>query len=289
MVATLYASRAEQPDHADQQPGDDRRDAVGEARDQEHGREQPGELARCGERSDRAQCAGEGGPETDAADDVPDDRGGEREARARERDGRRQRAPGAGHCGWADQVGCGCNGGCGHRLPPKAKCFALAKLPVGRADPDGRRAGRREPHHDLPPLGRPANDDQRHRHVPLDGGRSLPDTGDPRTDLTEWANEIIEYYREPVHAALLRGGAASAGEGESDCLRNRRAEAALLAQREGATSPVTGDEVIDHLVAPIIYRVIFLPWTLTEQTAPALVARLFRDEPAAQAVTAGQR
>jgi hypothetical protein len=39
---------------------------------------------------------------------------------------------------------------------------------------------------------------------------------------------------------------------------------------------VTGDEVIDHLVAPIIYRVIFLPWTLTEDTVPVLVDHLFR-------------
>jgi AcrR family transcriptional regulator len=111
----------------------------------------------------------------------------------------------------------------------------------------------------------------------LDGSRPIPDTGDLRADLTEWAREIAEHYRRPVHAALLRGGAASAGDGESDCLRNRRAEAALLVERAGAASPVTGDEVLDHLVAPIVYRAIFLPWTLTEQTVPELVAHLFRD------------
>jgi AcrR family transcriptional regulator len=110
----------------------------------------------------------------------------------------------------------------------------------------------------------------------LGGGRPVPDTGDLRTDLTDWANGIVEYYRKPVHAALLRGGAASAGEGESDCLRNRRAEAALLVERAGATGPVTEDEVIDHLVAPIVYRSIFLPWTLTDDTVPALVEHLFR-------------
>ena len=35
------------------------------------------------------------------------------------------------------------------------------------------------------------------------------------------------------------------------------------------------DEVLDHLVAPIIYRVIFLPWTLDDSTADSLVDVLF--------------
>jgi hypothetical protein len=73
---------------------------------------------------------------------------------------------------------------------------------------------------------------------------------------------------------LLRGGAAWAGEGESDCLRNRRAEAAALVEAAGPDSPVTSDDVIDHVVAPIIYRVIFLPATLDGSSAKALVDRL---------------
>jgi hypothetical protein len=34
--------------------------------------------------------------------------------------------------------------------------------------------------------------------------------------------------------------------------------------------------VINHVVAPIIYRVIFLPWTLTDSTAADFVDDLFR-------------
>jgi AcrR family transcriptional regulator len=109
----------------------------------------------------------------------------------------------------------------------------------------------------------------------LDPNRAIPDSGDLRADLTAWATEIVEHYRNPVNAALLRGGAASAGESESDCLRNRRAEAGMLVAAAGHASPVTVDEVIDHLVAPIIYRVIFLPWTLDEATGPGLIATLF--------------
>ncbi|WP_433455462.1 TetR/AcrR family transcriptional regulator [Streptomyces sp. CA-142005] len=96
----------------------------------------------------------------------------------------------------------------------------------------------------------------------LDPDRGLPDSGDLRADLTAWAQELITHYSKPVNAALLRGGAAAAGESESDCLRDRRAEAAAFAGRPGST--FTGDQIVDKVVAPIIYRVIFLPWTLPE-------------------------
>jgi hypothetical protein len=49
----------------------------------------------------------------------------------------------------------------------------------------------------------------------------------------------------------------------------------MMVERYGDASPITPDEVIDHLVAPIIYRVIFLPWTLDEHTAESLVNVLF--------------
>ncbi|MGW7049774.1 helix-turn-helix domain-containing protein [Streptomyces avermitilis] len=106
----------------------------------------------------------------------------------------------------------------------------------------------------------------------LDPDRGLPDTGDLRADLTAWAQELISHYSVPVNAALLRGGAAAAGESESDCLRDRRTEAAGFAARPGST--FSGDDVIDRVAAPIIYRVIFLPWTLPEVDARAYVDEL---------------
>jgi AcrR family transcriptional regulator len=109
----------------------------------------------------------------------------------------------------------------------------------------------------------------------LDPARPLPQAPSLRENLTDWALEIVRHYSVPVNAALLRGGAASAGENESDCLRNRRAEATMLVDAAGESSPVTTDQVIDHLVAPIIYRVIFSPWTVDEELALRLVADLF--------------
>jgi hypothetical protein len=49
----------------------------------------------------------------------------------------------------------------------------------------------------------------------------------------------------------------------------------MMVERYGEASPITPDEVLDHLVAPIIYRVIFLPWTLSDSTADSLVEVLF--------------
>lgn len=109
----------------------------------------------------------------------------------------------------------------------------------------------------------------------LDPNRPLPKTGDLQGDLLAWAQEIVDHYSNPVNASLLRTGLAAAGERESDCLRNRRAEAAeLIAQATTGIDNVTVDLVADHLVAPIIYRVILSPWTLDGTLAPRLVDEL---------------
>jgi AcrR family transcriptional regulator len=114
----------------------------------------------------------------------------------------------------------------------------------------------------------------------LDPQRPLPDTGDLRSDLTAWAAEILAHYATPVNGALLRGGAASAGESESDCLRNRRKEAAELLGRyagdpgDPGAQAVTSEEIVDLVIAPIIYRTIFLPWTLDDCLPSTLVGRL---------------
>lgn len=107
----------------------------------------------------------------------------------------------------------------------------------------------------------------------LDPSRPLPDSGNFRQDLIDWAAEIADHYRKPVNAALLRGGAATAGDTESDCLRNRRIEATAFIERENVQG-ITADDVLDHVIAPIIYRVIFLPWSLSEISPERLVDQL---------------
>lgn len=112
----------------------------------------------------------------------------------------------------------------------------------------------------------------------LDPNRGLPESGDQRGDLTAWANELVNHYRKPVNAALLRGGASVAGESDSDCLRNRRGEVEILLAH-GNPEGFTVDQVMDHVVAPIVYRVIFQPWSLDDRTAERLVSDLFNLRP----------
>jgi len=84
----------------------------------------------------------------------------------------------------------------------------------------------------------------------LDPNRPLPASGDLRADLTAWAQEMVEHYRrKPANAAMLRAGAATAGQSEFDCLRNRRAEAATLVESALEPRTVTSDDVIDHIIA----------------------------------------
>jgi AcrR family transcriptional regulator len=108
----------------------------------------------------------------------------------------------------------------------------------------------------------------------LDPTRPLPSSGNLRDDLTGWATEIVRHYANPVNAALLRGGAGAAGESESDCLRNRRAEAGMLLSQDGGDG-IDSEQVVDHVIAPIVYRVIFAPWTLSQEYAGRLVDELF--------------
>ncbi|MCW2649108.1 MAG: TetR/AcrR family transcriptional regulator [Mycobacterium sp.] len=112
----------------------------------------------------------------------------------------------------------------------------------------------------------------------LDPARPLPETGDLRSDIAAWATEILQHYRKPVNAALLRGGAAGAGNDGSDCLRGRLDEVAQLLARAGEHSTLTASDIVDGVLAPIMYRIIFLPSTLTDDYAEALTAKLFDDD-----------
>ncbi|WP_433060498.1 TetR/AcrR family transcriptional regulator [Dactylosporangium sp. CS-033363] len=107
----------------------------------------------------------------------------------------------------------------------------------------------------------------------LDPERELPHTGDLRADLITWAREIVEHYRKPINAALLRSGSASAGEEETECLRNRRTEGLAIV---GEPAALSADELIDGLIGPLVYRVIYLPWTLDDELPVRLVDKLLR-------------
>ncbi|EJL84895.1 transcriptional regulator [Polaromonas sp. CF318] len=109
----------------------------------------------------------------------------------------------------------------------------------------------------------------------LDPNRPLPETGDLKAELTAWALELINHLNKPGNASLLKAAAALAGTEETNCLKNRRNEATVLvkrAQARGDTTP-TVQQVLDHMMAPIIYRLIFgagVEPALAEQLADEL-------------------
>jgi AcrR family transcriptional regulator len=109
----------------------------------------------------------------------------------------------------------------------------------------------------------------------LDPDRSLPNTGDLQSDIAAWATEILNHYRTPINAALLRAGVGAAGEVDSDCLRGHLDEARRLVEHAGPNAPVSGEDVIDGVLAPVMYRIIFLPFTLSDDYAQCLTNRLF--------------
>ena len=109
----------------------------------------------------------------------------------------------------------------------------------------------------------------------LDPARPLPNTGDLRADVAAWATEVMLHYRKPVNAALLRAGSANAGEAQSDCLRGLLDEVGRIVEQAGDDATVTAQQVVDGVLAPVMYRIIFIPASLTDDYAEQLTDQLF--------------
>jgi AcrR family transcriptional regulator len=93
----------------------------------------------------------------------------------------------------------------------------------------------------------------------LDPNRPMPETGDLKSELIAWGSELINHMNKPGNVSLLKAAAALAGSEDTNCLKNRRAEATLLVTRAKARGEPTPavQQVLDHMMAPIIYRLIF--------------------------------
>jgi AcrR family transcriptional regulator len=111
-----------------------------------------------------------------------------------------------------------------------------------------------------------------------------PDTGTIRGDLTAWAEEYIEEAASPTGREFLRD-MLSGGPDCSSALRGgayarERIEVMLdRAQPRGETVPDLED-VVDLVLAPIIYRILFEPGELSTTLARRLTDRLFETTPA---------
>jgi AcrR family transcriptional regulator len=109
----------------------------------------------------------------------------------------------------------------------------------------------------------------------LDPARPVSRTGDLRHDALAWANELAEHFCAPGNVALLRAGAALAGEDGKDCTTQWREEARTLIESGSANGEreLSADDLTSHVLAPIVYRAIFSKAPL----GPAEIAELVDD------------
>lgn len=92
-------------------------------------------------------------------------------------------------------------------------------------------------------------------------GDLVPDTGSLEADLTEWASVIARDIIRPERSRYLRAMVAARLETVSHCdiTDTRRDQAAVMVRRateRGETTP-TVQQILDHVVAPLYYRVVF--------------------------------
>lgn len=90
------------------------------------------------------------------------------------------------------------------------------------------------------------------------------ETGSLRGDLTIWAQEYLEEMSAPVGRASLRDVLMSDdqthapdGTKKFKCAFFCRTQIDVILARWPETAGVDGDSVVDHVVAPIIYRILF--------------------------------
>ncbi|KQO62677.1 TetR/AcrR family transcriptional regulator [Curtobacterium sp. Leaf261] len=91
-------------------------------------------------------------------------------------------------------------------------------------------------------------------------GESLPDTGSLDGDLTEWATVIARDIRRPERTRYLRAMASARVDlvaecPVTDCRLEQAAEIVTRAEGRGESAP-TAQQILDHVVAPLYYRVI---------------------------------
>lgn len=103
------------------------------------------------------------------------------------------------------------------------------------------------------------------------------DTGAVATDLRAFIEQYAEEMSSPVGQSLMRDVLSPSGEGfPAQCCSFTRAHLETIAGRAKARGepPFDIDEVIDHVVAPIVYHILFDDRMLTTAYCHQLLARL---------------
>jgi AcrR family transcriptional regulator len=106
-----------------------------------------------------------------------------------------------------------------------------------------------------------------------------PDTGSVRGDLAAWAEQYIEEAASPTGREFLRDMVAGAPD-RASALRGgayarERIDVMLERGRRRGEAVPDLEDVVDLLLAPIVYRILFEPGELPVEAARHLTDRLF--------------
>lgn len=112
----------------------------------------------------------------------------------------------------------------------------------------------------------------------LTADSAVPDTGDLRKDLAIWAQFLVTDIARPERTAFLRAvvGSTQNDTGKSRCLDKREHQVATIlrhASERGESTP-SFDEVMDLVVAPLYFRVLFGAPGTDAEYARSLVQRM---------------
>jgi AcrR family transcriptional regulator len=117
----------------------------------------------------------------------------------------------------------------------------------------------------------------------------LTDLGSFHADLDEWIHAVVDRLAGEDGAAYLRtvvNVVAERVEGGQDpreaCVVNRRGQVELLIERaraRGETVTVTPGEILDLVLSPIYYRVLFATGPIDHELGEQLVARALERTP----------
>ena len=108
----------------------------------------------------------------------------------------------------------------------------------------------------------------------------IPDTGSLRADLTIWAQFLATDISRPERVAFLRAlvGSLRDEDGKGKCTANREVQIEQILDHARARGEATPDveQVMDQVVAPLYYAVLFGRDGADRAHAQILVERLLR-------------
>lgn len=86
------------------------------------------------------------------------------------------------------------------------------------------------------------------------------ETGDWRNDLALWLHQFVEEMSSEPGRAMLRdvlGGERTENAGQCSGYTRQQLETILARASQGAEQPPASDDLLDRVIAPIMYRILF--------------------------------